>query len=119
MDRRKELKAWYKQMKPEMGVFMILSPTKDKCYLEGTQDLKGTLNSTKFKLNFGNHPNKELQQDWKKYGEVRFTIRVLETLQYDKDETKTDYSEELAILKYLWEEKLQKKGLTFYNARGV
>jgi hypothetical protein len=30
---------------------------------------------------------------------------VLEKLKYDKDETKTDYSEELAILKMLWEEK--------------
>ncbi|NLP36613.1 MAG: GIY-YIG nuclease family protein [Firmicutes bacterium] len=115
MDRRKELKAMYKQMKPEMGLFLLQSKTTQKCYLEGTQDLKGSINSAKFKLNFGNHPKKELQQDWKKYGEADFTIEVLETLQYDKDETKTDYSEELAILKFLWEEKLQQKGLTFYN----
>lgn len=115
MDRRKELKALYKQMKPEMGLFMIQCLQNNKCHLEGTQDLKGTINSSRFKLNFGNHPNKELQQDWKRYGEDGFIIKVLETLPYDKDETKNDYSEELSILKFLWRERLQKEGLAFYK----
>ncbi len=114
MDRRKELKALYKNMKPDMGIFIIRSNFNNKCYIEGTQDLKGTINSTKFKLNFGNHPNKALQKEWKEHGEESFIIEILENLKYDKDESKTDYSEELAILKMVWEEKLSKEGMEFY-----
>ena len=55
MDRRKELKLQYKQMKPEMGVIIIRSELDNKCYLEGTQNIKGTINSAKFKLEAGIH----------------------------------------------------------------
>ena len=48
--------------------------------------------------------NRELQQDWTRLGEADFEIEILEKLKYDKDETKTDYSEELEILKMEWEE---------------
>lgn len=109
MDRRKELKELYKTMKPDMGIFIIKSNLNDKCYIEGTKDLKSTLNSTKFKLESGYHPNKELQKLWKEYGEANFIIEMLEKLKYDKDETKADYSEELNILKLIWEDKLSKK----------
>lgn len=72
------------------------------------------MNSARFKLNFGNHPNRELQKNWKEDGESGFTMEILEKLKYDKDETKDDYSEELSILKMIWEERLQKKGWQFY-----
>jgi len=39
----------------------------------------------------------------------------LEKLEYDKDETKTDYSEELALLKMIWEEKLLQRGVELYR----
>jgi len=110
MDKRKELKELYKTMKLDMGIFIIKSNLNDMCYIEATQDLKGTINSTKFRLDLGKYPNKELQKQWKEHGESSFTIEILEKLKYDKDEAKTDYSEELAILKMLWEEKLSKEG---------
>lgn len=113
-ERRKQLKELYKQMKPEMGILAIKHTHNNKYYLEGTQDLRSTANSTKFKLNFGNHPHKQLQKDWQKDGQESFTIEVLEKLKYDKDETKTDYSEELDILKMLWEEKLLQQGAELY-----
>ncbi len=115
MDRRKELKEQYKNMKPDMGVFIIKSNIKNKCYIEGTQDLKSTINSTKFKLELGFHPNKELQKEWKECGEENFSIEILEKLKYDKDESKEDYSEELNILKILWEDKLTENGMEFYK----
>jgi len=115
MDRKKELKEMYKNMKTDMGLFIIKSNFNDMYYIEGTQDLKGTINSTKFKLDFGNHPNKELQQQWKDQGESGFTIEILDKLEYDKDESKVDYTEELNILTMIWEEKLSKKGMEFYG----
>lgn len=48
-------------MKPDMGIFIIRNNFNNKCYIEATQNLKGAINSIKFKLGFGNHPNKELQ----------------------------------------------------------
>jgi len=115
MDRRKELKEQYKQMKPDMGIFIIHSNFNNKCYIEGTQDLKSKINRTKFQLEFGSFSNKELQKEWKEHGEASFTIDVLENLKYDKDESKTDYSEDLALLQMIWEEKLSQKGMEFYT----
>mgnify|MGYP001021850938 CR=1 FL=1 len=115
MDRRKKLKEQYKQMKPQMGIFIICSKVNNKCYIEVTQNLKATINSTKFKLEFGNHPNRELQKEWKDHGEANFTIEILENLKYDKDESKTDYTEDLSLLKMIWEEKMLKEGIEFYK----
>ncbi len=117
MDRKKELKEQYKQMKPDMGIFVIRSNSNNKCYIEGTQDLKSKINRTKFQLEFGSFANKELQKEWKEYGGPSFTIEVLENLKYDKDESKTDYSEDLALLQMIWEEKLSQEGIEFYRGQ--
>lgn len=109
MDRKKELKEQYKQMKSEMGIFAVHTKDGTKYFLETTQNLKGKINSTRFQLQHGSHPNKEMQTEWNKRGETEFVIDILEKLEYDKDDdTKTDYSEELSIMKMLWEEKLKK-----------
>lgn len=93
-------------MKPAMGIFVIRSKAGDYHYLETTQDLKGTMNKTVFQLRFGSHPNKILQEIWKEKGENSLIVKILEVLPYDRDECKTDYAEELSILKCLWEDKL-------------
>ncbi len=118
LNRKKELKEQYRQMKPQMGILIIRSKASNKCYIEATQDLKSKINSTKFKLGFGNHPNRDLQKEWKDYGEGNFTIDILDTLQYSEDEAKTDYTEDLALLQTIWEEKLLKENVEFYGKRG-
>ncbi|KJS83827.1 MAG: hypothetical protein JM58_11900 [Peptococcaceae bacterium BICA1-8] len=115
MDRKKELKAQYKEMRPEMGIFIIRSEVNKKCYIETTQNLRGTLNRTKFQLGANSYPNRELQKEWNDFGAENFTIEILENLEYDKDESKTDYTEDLALLQMMWEEKLLKQKLEFYK----
>lgn len=115
MDRKKELKMQYKQMKPPMGVYMIRSKSSNKCFLETTNNFHARFNSVKVKLESNFHPYKELQKDWNELGEEGFTFEILENLEYDKDETKTDYSDELALLQLIWEEKLTQEGLEFYK----
>ena len=100
--RKKELLLKYKEMKPDMGVYMIKSLNTGKVYLGYDKDLKGTLNSERFKLNAGGHKNKELQKEWTKITEKGFEIKVLEVLEYDKDESKTDYTEDLKALRDMW-----------------
>lgn len=115
MDRKKELKLQYQQMKPEMGIFLIRSRISNKCFLEATPDLKGRINSTRFKLESGAHPHRKLQRDWHDYGAGNFSIEILEYLDYDQDEGKTDYTEDLALLQMIWEEKLAKETKEFYE----
>ena len=115
MDRKKELKEQYKQMKTEMGVFIVQNKLNNKYLLVTTQNLKGMINRVRFQLNSGGHPNSELQQEWKRFGEDKFDIIILETLDYDKDESKTDYSEELYIMKIMLTEKLSDKNMMSYS----
>jgi hypothetical protein len=114
--RKKELQEQYKQMKPDMGIFAIRNKENGKCWLATSQNLKGAINRSLFALNFGNFPVRDLQRDWKALGKSRFSVDVLETLKYDEDETKMDYSEELAILRMIWEERLAGEGTAFYGS---
>lgn len=114
MDRKKELKQAYKNYKPDMGVFVIKSNADKKCHVEESRDLKGDINSAMFKLDLGTHPNKALQKQWKERGRTAFAIDIPQKLEYDKDPSKTDYGEELAILKMLVKETLVKEGWSFF-----
>lgn len=115
--RKKELITQYKQTKPPMGIFIIRSKVNNKCYIEGTQDLRGKINGAKVRLAAGIHPNRELQKEWQDFGAENFTIEILENLEYDKDELKTDYKEDLALLQMIWEEKLAKEDMELYKKR--
>lgn len=117
MDRKKELKMQYKQAKPDMGLFIIRSKVNNKCYIQGTQDLRGVINGAKVRLGGNMHPYKELQKEWNEFGAENFAIEILELLEYDKDESKTDYTEDLALLQMLWEERLAAEKMEFYKKR--
>lgn len=108
MDRKKELKAIYKEMKPEMGIYLYQCIPTGKAYIGASQRLKAFMNRINFQLGMGSFLNKALQNDWNQYGEENFTVKVLDILEYDKnDEVKKDYSEDLAILLAEWMEKFE------------
>jgi hypothetical protein len=117
MDRKRELKLQYKQTRPQMGIFIIRSKANNKCYIQGTQDLRGVMNGAKARLGGNGHIFKELQKEWNEFGPDNFTFEILENLEYDKDESKTDYSEELRLMEMIWEEKLAAEGLQLYKKR--
>ncbi len=102
-NRRKELVNEYINTKTEMGVYTFECKATGKHYIGTTQNTKATLNGSKFRLGAGNHKIQNLQSDWKQYGEDNFDVRVLDVLEYDKDdEMKDDYSVELEILLEKW-----------------
>ncbi len=116
--RKKELQQQYMNSKHPMGIFTVRCKANNNCYIQTTPDLKGVMNGAKVRLDGGRHPNKELQKEWNEFGADNFTIEILEQLQYDeKDEVKTDYSQELDILRMIWEEKLAAEGKKFYRKR--
>lgn len=116
-NRKKELAEQYKQMKKPMGIFIIRCKLNNKFFLQSTPDLKGVMNGAMVRLDGGIHPNRELQKEWLEFGSDNFTVEILENLEYDKDESKNDYTEELALLQMIWEEKLQKENMEPYKKR--
>lgn len=112
MNVKKELKQKYKDMKTPMGVFIIKNSENNKAFVDISLDTKSILNRHKFQLKMNMHMVKELQNDWNKYGEDKFTFEVLESLSYEESEEKIDYNEELEIIKMIWIEKLTKEGNT-------
>lgn len=113
MDRKKELKEQYKQMKTDMGIMIVKNKVNNKYLLVTTQNLKGMMNRVRFQLNSGGYTNTELQKEWNEFGESSFSLEILELLEYDKDESKTDYSEELSIMEMMWSEKLADKNMEY------
>lgn len=97
--KRKELLQQYKEMKPEMGVYMFKSIKTKIVYLGCDKNIKATINGDKFKLKLNSHKCKKLQKDWNENKEENFEIKTVEILPYDKDESKVDYGEELKILR--------------------
>lgn len=112
MDRKKELKMQYKEMKPQMGIFIIRSKVNNKCFIQTTKDFRGGINGAKVRLAGGSHPNRELQKEWNDFGSENFIIEILEKLEYDNDES---IIEDLALLQMIWEEKLAKENKEFYK----
>jgi len=117
MDRKKELKLQYKQMKPPMGVYIIRFNLSKKCYIEATNDFRARFNSVKVKLESNFHPNRELQKAWNEHGEASFTFEILENLEYDKDESKNDYGDELSLLQMIWEDKMIAEGFELFRKK--
>lgn len=117
--RRKELKDQYRQAKTEMGVYAYRCNAQNRVYIGASQNLPGTLNSIRFQLEQGSFPtNQRLMEDWRQYGPEGFAVETLETLEYDKDnDAKTDYREDLAILKDFWREELTRGGAAVENIR--
>ena len=117
MDRRRELKQQYKEMKPPMGVFIIRSKFNNKCYLQAASDFRAAMNGARVRLASGMHPCRELQNEWTAHGAENFSIEILEKLEYDKDESKIDYAEELSLLQMICEEKVLQENLEIYKKR--
>ena len=85
-----------------------------KSLIGTSPDVPGMLNRQRFQLESGMHPDKELQKDWNEGGAGAFTFEVLDQLE-PKDDPAYDPSEDLAVLKAIWVEKLSASGESFYR----
>ena len=116
MKSKKELKNIYKEMKFKMGVFQIRNAVNGKIYVEGSTDLDAIWNRHKFQLKMDSHPNVELQEDWRDFGEENFSYEILSEIK--QDDTKTiDYRREIMQLEKMFIEELQPFYDKGYNIR--
>lgn len=113
MDRKKEMLLQYKEIKKEAGIYQIRNTVNNKVLIISTPELKST-NGRRFELNNGSYRNKQLQEDWNKYGEEAFTFEVLEVLDEEK-ESLFDMKDELKKLEIKWLNKLQPFGGKGYH----
>lgn len=112
---KKELKRQYKETLPPMGIYQIKNLVNGKILIGYSKNLTGKFNSYKFQLNLGSHMNSGLQEDYKKYGEDKFSFEVIDYLE-PKEGISYDYTKDLEALEELWLEKLQPYGEKGYNS---
>ena len=116
MSHKKQLKQEYKQAPRPMGVFLIRNVTNDKVFLGSALDLNGGINRHKFQLAAGVHPNRALQEDWKRLGEEKFAFEILD--QFTPTENASpDLRSELEAMEIMWLDQLKPYGDSGYNER--
>jgi len=113
---RRELTADYKQNPPAMGVFQIRHVPSGRIFVESARNLRGIMNSHRFQLRFGSHPNKRLQADWNASGPDAFAFEVLDEVPV-VDKAGKDVTAELPDLKALWLDKLAPYDDRGYNTK--
>ena len=97
MKTKKELKDEYKQMEFPMGVFQVKCMANQKSLIDNSTDMESKWKRHKMELKFGNHRNKDLQNDWNKYGADNFGFEVLSELKKNEEEN-MNYNKELKTL---------------------
>lgn len=116
MDRKKELKQLYKEIKTEAGVYQIRNNQNQKILIVTTPNLK-TITGRSLELKSGSYKaNTELQQELTKFGPEAFSFEILEVLE-EPDEGFFDRGDELKKLEKKWLEKLQPYGEKGYHKR--
>lgn len=91
MKRRKQILEDYKNRHPEMGVISFSCKVTGESFFGISKETKADINSNRFKLSTGTHPNKRMQELWNKYSESGFELSVVKILKYEdpnKDHTK-------------------------------
>jgi hypothetical protein len=117
MKDKKELKNQYKQNQPKMGVFQIKNLSNGKIFISRGMNVLGKLNSAKFQLEQGSHPNRALQDEFKQLGAKKFSFEVIDYLDPKKDDINNDYADDLKLLEEMWLEKIQPYGEKGYNKK--
>jgi len=116
MTNKSELKKNYKQSLQPMGIYQVKNLVNNKILIGSSKNLPGRINRFRFGLKYGTENNKELNEDFKKYGEENFSFEIIDELK-PKDDPGYDYTEDLKVLEEMWIEKLQPFGDKGYNEK--
>jgi len=95
-----------------MGAVKITNTTNGKILIATFPNLRNKWLTLKLQLDMGQHPNSQLQSDWKELGESSFAYEVIEDEVTDKIK---DMKWELKKLKKKWLEKLSPFGNKGYH----
>jgi hypothetical protein len=106
--RRKELRAHYKRVHPEAGVYLIRNSQNNKALLGSTPNLASIRNKLAFvkATNMWSALDRRLSKDLREFGSEAFSLEVLEVLDITPEMTRADILEDLSTLEQLWRERL-------------
>ncbi|MEO8540117.1 MAG: GIY-YIG nuclease family protein [bacterium] len=105
---RRELKAEYRESRPEAGVYRIVNTTTGRGFLASTSNLKSAQNRLEFarSTNSPGALDLRLKAAITEAGIASFEFEVLERLDVASDTPARKVAEDLATLEQLWREKL-------------
>ncbi|WP_144510500.1 GIY-YIG nuclease family protein [Bacillus sp. FJAT-22090] len=115
MERKKELKQEYKEVKIEGGIYVITNSQNGKKFVASTRNFK-TLNGAKFTLENGMHTNHQLQEEWKRFGKDAFEIEKVEVLKLPENQYMNE-KKELEKLLDKWMDQLQPYGAKGFHTK--
>ena len=113
---RKELTNEYKNTKFRQGVFQIRNTVNHRIFIDGSPNLDKIWNRHRLELEFGNHRNQELQNDWKQYGEANLVFEILAELEEQAGST-LDMSKEIKLMVQMYMDELQPYGEKGYHKK--
>lgn len=107
-ERRRELRAQYRQTLPEAGVYLVRNTRNGKALLGSTPNLASIRNKLEFarSTDMPGALDHRLRDDICRFGLDAFTLEVVEVLDARPGMTPAEIQDDLATLEGLWREKL-------------
>lgn len=114
IERKKELRAAYKERPVTGGVYVIRCRPTGRVFLYAAPNPQGQQNRFDFSVSTGVCVHAALAADWRAHGSAAFTFAVLETLEMGPTQSTQDFHADLAVLTDIWREKLSAEGSALY-----
>jgi hypothetical protein len=89
---------------PPLGVYAIRNRTSGRVRVAASRNVRGAINRIEFELRLGSHPDKTLQEEWKRDPDA-ITFEVLEWVK-ERADPAFDYQAELTALEELYRAEL-------------
>lgn len=74
---KQQLKEKAKDYPVTMGVLAVKNSITGKQFIQGSLNIEALQNKIKFSLHIGQYPQRQLQADWKEYGENAFVFKCI------------------------------------------
>ncbi|WP_101696184.1 GIY-YIG nuclease family protein [Clostridium minihomine] len=112
MDERakKAMKNQYKNSKQTGGVYRICCTQTGEVWIRASADLQSAKNRFAFHRSTNLCPEAAMASAWKQYGIDAFIIEILEEIEKKETQTPHEFSEDIATLLELWNEKQNNGG---------
>jgi hypothetical protein len=114
MTNRKTLKLQYLETKTRAGVYAIRNQITVRALVAGSTNAQGTFNRHRFELQYGQHRNARLAQDWVAHGESNFLFEILDMVKPNEGRA-FNAPQELEMLVSLWRQEIPCVGELGYD----
>lgn len=108
-ERRKLLKAQYKERKQVGGVWRVLNIENGRFYLDKTLDIQGSHNWFLNCCTTGICTHPHLAKEWASCGKDAYVFEVLETWEKDEKQSDLEFKNDIGDLYEIWDEKLPRE----------